>query len=116
MLFTILSLPIDGFNFVLKTLIKVAEEQYTDDAPLKQQLLELQVRLENGDISEDQYVEAEGDILRGIREIQRRKIEMAGGDPDEFSQGIHGNLAEGSGASLSVDFSPGGRASDQEEE
>jgi len=106
MLFTLLSLPIDGFNFVLRTLIKVAEEQWTDDAPLKEQLLELQVHLENGDITEDQYVEAEGDILRGIREIQRRKIEMAGGDPDEFSMGMHGNIAEGSGASLTVDFNP----------
>ena len=112
MLFSLLSLPIDGFNFVLKTLIKVAQEQYTDDAPLKEQLLELQVRLDQGDITEDQYVEAEADILRGIREIQRRKIEMAGGDPDEFAGGLHGNLEEGSGASVTFDVTP----RDEEEE
>jgi len=42
----LLLLPIDGMKFVFRTLAKVAEEQYTDDAPVKERLLELQVRLE----------------------------------------------------------------------
>ena len=36
----LLLLPISGFKFVFRTLQKVAEEQYTDDAPVKQRLLE----------------------------------------------------------------------------
>ena len=51
--------PFSGFNFIMRTLLKVAEEQWTDDAPLKEQLLELQVRLDNGEITEEQYLEAE---------------------------------------------------------
>ena len=46
-----------------------------NDAPLKEKLLHLQVELEEGSITEEQYLEAEALILREIREVQRRKIE-----------------------------------------
>jgi hypothetical protein len=101
MIFSLLTLPLDGFKFVMNTLIKVAEEQWTDDAPLKQQLLELQVALDNGDISEDEYVEHERVILQGLRDIQNRKREMAGLEPeDENTQPFSGNVKEGSGVEL----------------
>jgi cytochrome c-type biogenesis protein CcmH/NrfG len=74
----LLLLPISGFKFVFRTLQKVAEEQYTDDAPVKQRLLELQVELDSGDITEDEYVAQEAIILRELREIENRKREMAG--------------------------------------
>ena len=48
--------PLTGFKFILRTLARVAEEQYTDDAPLKERLLELQVHLDSGDITEEQYL------------------------------------------------------------
>src|ERR1051326_4238284 len=92
--------PFKGWNFIMRTLLKVAEEQWTDDAPLKEQLLALQVQLEDGSITEEQYLEAEAAILREIREVQRRKIELAGGDPDALSGGLTGSVAEGSSASL----------------
>lgn len=95
--------PFSGFNFIMRTLLKVAEEQWTDDAPLKEQLLELQVRLENGELTEEQYLEAESGILKAIREVQRRKIELAGGDPDALEGGLSGKVQEGSGASLTWD-------------
>jgi hypothetical protein len=95
--------PFSGFNFIMRTLLKVAEEQWTDDAPLKEQLLELQVQLDGGEITEDEYLEAEGGILKAIREVQRRKIELAGGDPDAFEGGLSGKVQEGSGASLTWD-------------
>jgi Gas vesicle protein G len=95
--------PFSGFNFIMRTLLKVAEEQWTDDAPLKEQLLELQVQLESGDLTEEQYLEAEAAILREIREVQRRKIELAGGDFDALEGGLSGKVQEGSGASLTWD-------------
>jgi hypothetical protein len=96
--------PFSGWNFIMRTLMKVAEEQWTDDAPLKEQLLHLQVELEEGSITEEQYLEAEAAILREIREVQRRKIELAGGDPDQFESGISGSaVQEGSGASITWD-------------
>jgi hypothetical protein len=99
MIFTLLSLPLDGFKFILNTLVKVAEEQWTDDAPLKQQLLELQVLLDNGDITEDEYVETEAKILRHLRDIQERKRELAGAEP-RSEEGLSGKVQEGSGASV----------------
>jgi hypothetical protein len=93
--------PFSGWNFIMRTLLRVAEEQWTDDAPLKEQLLALQVELEDGSINEEQYLEAEAAILTAIREVQRRKIELAGGDPDQFERGISGSaVQEGSGASI----------------
>ncbi|HKE30752.1 MAG TPA: gas vesicle protein GvpG [Candidatus Angelobacter sp.] len=92
--------PFSGFNFIMRTLLKVAEEQWTDDAPLKEQLLALQLELESGEVTEEQYLEAETAILKGIREIQRRKIELAGGDPDALEGGLSGKVQEGSGASI----------------
>jgi hypothetical protein len=98
--------PFSGFNFIMRTLLKVAEEQWTDDAPLKEQLLELQVQLEGGEINEEQYLLAEAAILKGIREVQRRKIELAGADPDALEGGLSGKVQEGSGASLTWDPEP----------
>jgi cytochrome c-type biogenesis protein CcmH/NrfG len=75
--------PISGFKFVLRTLARAAEEQYTDDAPIKERLLELQTLLEEGSISEEEYVEQEREVLALLREIQNRRMQMAGISPEE---------------------------------
>ena len=103
MIFSLLSLPLDGIKFVFNTIAKVAEEQYTDDAPLKEQLLELQVKLDNGDITEDEYVEEEARILASLRDIQNYKREKAGLPPED-GRGLSGTVKEGSGASLTFDI------------
>jgi uncharacterized protein with WD repeat len=79
----LLNLPISGIKFVLRTLAQVAEEQYTDSAPGKRRLLELQLALESGEISEQEYVRQEAEILRELREIENRKRRMAGAAPEE---------------------------------
>jgi len=75
--------PISGFKFILRTLARAAEEQYTDDAPIKERLLELQTELEEGAISEEEYVEQERQVLAELREIQNRRMQMAGITPEE---------------------------------
>jgi len=79
----LLLLPITGMKFVLRTLGQVAEQEYTDSGPLKVQLLELQEKLESGEITEKEYVEAETDIFRQLREIEKRKRELAGMPVDD---------------------------------
>ena len=74
----LLLLPITGVKFVLRTLGQVAEQEYTDTGPLKVQLLELQEKLESGEISEKEYTETETEIFRQLREIENRKRELAG--------------------------------------
>ena len=75
-LLTLLS-PIAGFKFVMRTLMRTAEEQWTDDTPLKEQLLELQEKVDSGEITEEEYVREEASILRDIREIQERRQALA---------------------------------------
>ena len=102
----LLMLPFTGFRSILATLIKVAQEEYTDDAPLKEELINLQMRLDMGEITEDEYAEAEGQILRALRDVQNRKREMAGLPPEDAT-GLSGKVMEGSGASLTVDLNYG---------
>ena len=79
----LLSLPVLGIKFVLNTLQQVSEEQYTDTAPGKRRLLELQLALESGEISEQEYVRQEAEIFLELREIENRKRRMVGAAPEE---------------------------------
>ena len=96
----LLLMPVQGLKFVFRTLARVAEEQYTDDAAVKERLLELQVRLEGGEITEEEYVAEEAQILRELREIQNRKRELAGLEREEAEGPYSGKVGEGSGAEL----------------
>ncbi|HEV8523742.1 MAG TPA: gas vesicle protein GvpG [Terriglobales bacterium] len=98
----ILLSPISGFKFILRTLQRVAEEQWTDDAPLKERLLELQLKLDSGEISEEEYVRQEAEILRELRAIRDRKRQLAGLPPEEAGS-LSGTVEEGSGASVTYE-------------
>ncbi len=95
--------PFSGFGFIMRTLRRVAEEQWTDDAPLKQELLELQVKLDSGAITEEEYIEGERRILHALREVQNRKRELAGLPPEEGT-GLGGSVREGSGVSVHLSY------------
>jgi Gas vesicle protein G len=97
----LLGLPFSGFSFVLKTLQRVAEEQYTDDAPIKERLLELQLRLESGEISEDEYTQEEAAIIRQLREVENRKRELAGAPSADQDRGLAFSAGQ-TGASATV--------------
>jgi len=79
----ILMLPVSGFKFVLRTLQQVAEEQYTDSGPAKERLLELQLQLDSGEITETEYTQAEAEIFRELREIEARRRALAGAGEEE---------------------------------
>lgn len=84
----LLLLPFSGFGFILRTLRKVAEEEYTDDAAVKERLLELQLKLESGEVSEQEYASEEAAIIRELREIENRKRALAGAPPAEQDRGL----------------------------
>jgi len=48
----------------------VVEEELTDDAPVKQALMELQMQLELGDIDDDEYVRPEAELMTRLREVR----------------------------------------------
>jgi hypothetical protein len=64
------SLLIGSLRFVLDKIVQAAEAEMQDDSALREQLLEAQMRLELGEITEDEFVEIERDVLAAIREIK----------------------------------------------
>ncbi len=100
----ILMLPISGIGFIFRTLQKLAEEQYTDAAPIKERLLMLQLELEAGDISEAEYVKEEADIIRQLRDIEKHKRELAGLPPEEAPGGLTFSSESKGAAEASVTF------------
>jgi len=70
-MFILDSLLIGGLRFVLDKVAAAAEAEAQDDSALRDQLLEAQMRLELGEISEDEFAAIERDILAAIREIRR---------------------------------------------
>ena len=70
-MFILDSLLIDGLKFVMDKLLQVAEAELNDDTVLRERLLDAQMRLELGEITDEQFAEIERDVLAAIREIKR---------------------------------------------
>ena len=80
-LFRLLALPITapvaGVRYCIDKVVEFAEHEMTDDGPVREQLLELQLELEEGRVSEDEYVEREAVLLARLREIREQRKELA---------------------------------------
>jgi hypothetical protein len=77
------SLLIGGIRFVLEKVSAAAEAEAQDDSALREQLLEAQMQLELGELSDEEFAEVERAILARIREIkgsQRGALTMTPGD------------------------------------
>ncbi len=67
--------PVAGIRWSLRQVQRVVDEELTDDTPIKEELMQLQMRLEMGDIDDAEYVERERDLmdrLRAVREWRER--------------------------------------------
>jgi len=62
--------PVAGIRWALGKVQQVAEEELTDDAPIKQEFMELQMQLELGDIDDAEYMRREADIMARLREVR----------------------------------------------
>jgi hypothetical protein len=69
-MFLLDSLLIDGLRFVLDKVAAAAEVESQDDTALRERLLEAQLQLELGDISDEEFAEIERDVLARIREMK----------------------------------------------
>jgi len=72
-----IKLPVAGFNWILKQIQTMANEELLNDQPWKERLIELQMMLEVGDISEADYAEEEKKVFQALREIRARKEDLA---------------------------------------
>lgn len=60
-------------GWVLRTVTTAAEAEMNDDAALREQLLEAEMRREGGEITDQEFEEIEADLLARIREIRERR-------------------------------------------
>jgi Gas vesicle protein G len=67
--------PISGFRFILNQIQKIADQELNDESVIKEQLLELQMRLELGEISDEDYGAAEAELFARLRDIKARQLE-----------------------------------------
>ena len=66
------SLLISGIRFVLDKIAAAVETEMHDDSALRQQLLEAQMRVELGEMTQEDFDALETDLLARIREIRER--------------------------------------------
>ena len=71
--------PVAGIRWSLSKVIQVAEDELSDDTPIKQELMELQMRVELGEIDDAEYLEQEKLIMVRLREVREWKEKLGKG-------------------------------------
>ena len=72
-MFILDSLLVGGLRFVFDKIAAAVDTELNDDTALREQLLAAQMRLELGEMSQQQFDEIETDILARLREIRERR-------------------------------------------
>ena len=62
--------PVAGIRWALGKVQTVVEEELTDDAPVRQELMELQMLVELGDIDDEEYARREARLMQQLREVR----------------------------------------------
>ena len=81
-----LRLPVSGFQWLMKQIQTMADEELLNDQPWKERLIELQMMLETGEISEEAYTSEEAIVFRNLREIRMRREAIAARMAEEQGQ------------------------------
>ena len=82
--------PVAGIRWALGNVQKVVEEELTDDSSIKQELLELEMLRELGDIDDAEFVRREAVLmqrLREVREWRERLGKAVAGGPVRVARG-----------------------------
>lgn len=90
-------LLVGGLAFVLRRVAAAAEAQMNDDSALREELLAAQMRLELGEITDEEFAEIEAAVLAGLRAINERKrggraVEALGGDGKLALESVRADL------------------------
>ena len=73
--------PAAGIRWSLDKVMAVAREELTDDTAVKQELMELQMLLELGDIDDEEYARREAGLMARLREVRRWREEFGMSTP-----------------------------------
>ena len=75
--------PIAGIKWVMRTIQQMADEELMNDQPWKERLIELQMMLELGEISEEDYTREEATVFQALRDIRARREAQAQAQAEE---------------------------------
>ena len=62
--------PVAGIRWSLEKVRRVVQDEITDDSGIKEELMELQMLLELGDIDDAEYVERERVLMERLRDVR----------------------------------------------
>ena len=65
----------------MNQVMSVVEEELTDDAPVKQEFMELQMKLEIGEIDDEEYLRREAEIMARLREVRLWRERLGKANP-----------------------------------
>ena len=68
--------PVNGFKFILSQVQKMADQELNDDSVIKDQLLELQMRYELEEISDEEFKAREAELFARLRAIKLRQLDL----------------------------------------
>lgn len=68
--------PVNGFKFILGQIQKMADQELNDDSVIKDRLLELQMRYELEEISDEEFQEREAELFARLRAIKTRQLDL----------------------------------------
>jgi hypothetical protein len=71
------SLPVDAALWTARKLAERAEEVYYDDTPIRAALLELEMKLDLGEIDEEAFEQEETQLLQRLKEVREYKAAQA---------------------------------------
>jgi len=71
--------PVWGTRWTLDKVDRVVRDELTDDTPVKEDLMALQLQLEMGEIDDAEYTRREGELMQRLREVRewREKLGMS---------------------------------------
>lgn len=67
-----LSVPIAGIEFVMQQLATLAEQEMNNPDRIREELLLLQLQLDEGEITEEEYKVKEAEIMPRLRAVRDR--------------------------------------------
>ena len=71
--------PVAGIRWALGQVQAVVEEELTDDAPVKREIMELQMLVELGDIDDAEYVRREAVLMQRLRDVREWRERLGKG-------------------------------------
>ncbi len=80
------SLLIGGIKFVMSRLAEAVEAEMYDETALREELLAAQMRLELGEITDEEFAQIEEQVLAGMREVRARRTAANGRAPETHDE------------------------------